>query len=593
MADVKVAAVIQARMGSTRLPGKVLMPVAGKPLLEHIIDRLRLSRTVDTIVIATSDRSCDDPLVTFAEGQGVELVRGAENNVLQRFGLAAEAVGADVIVRVTGDSPLIDPATLDLMVDTLLRENAEYCAAQEGVNSVHEGFCVCTRVALNRLLHEAANDPVAIEHVTAYFVAQPDEFRVVRIPIDAEHRYKGARLSIDTPADVKFIEAVYRHLGVPAGEADVADVVRLLNSHPELLDLNGHVYQKKATDVSRKVLFRCDGDRLTGLGHVVRCLALAHELREKHGCGVIFAMAMGESGFALVQEAGFPVEQRGEREEATWLETLITEYRPNILVLDVRNDLGSEHIGRWRRRGLLVVSIDDPTPRRLEADLLFYPPIPQISQHDWNGFGGELCVGWEWVLLRQQFSLPFVSPSNPCPRVLVSMGGSDPENFTLRALSALDSLEDKFETLVVVGSGFAHESELERFMIKARRSYRVERNVCDMASLMNGSDLAIASFGVTAYELAAMGVPAVYICLSQDHALSASKFVEDKMALNCGVLDDCRVERVSKMVHQLLANPELRHAMGQRASVAVDGRGAARIASKIMEVMKEKGCHNG
>ena len=482
MAERKVAAIIQARMGSTRLPGKVLMPVAGKPLLEHIIDRLRRSKTVDEIVIATSDNPTDHPLVEFAQSRGVTIVRGSEDNVLLRYNKAAEEINADVIIRVTGDAPLVDPEVMDRLVRTLLQRGAEYCTIEAGINSIHEGFCTFTRGALKRLMEEAYDDPVAIEHVTAYFVAHPDKFHIARIPVDIEHRFKGARLSVDTPVDVLFIEEVYRLLGVSPGEADAADVVRLLRTRPELVKINGHVYQKKATDISHKVLIRCDGDSNTGLGHVVRCLALAQDLREKHGCGVVFAMASGESGMKLVREAGFPLERQKEESEGEWINSLVSRHHPGVLILDIRNNFPVEKIKNLRGEGILVVSIDDPTPRRTEADLLFYPPIPQVDEMDWSGFHGELYSGWDWVVLRKQFSGPCTPHRNTPPVILVTMGGSDPANFTCRALRVLDGLPDDFETIVVIGAGFVHDLDLQEFLGQARRSYRIEREVHDMAT---------------------------------------------------------------------------------------------------------------
>ena len=592
MAKKKIVAVIQARMGSSRLPGKVLMPVAGKPLLEHIIDRLRRSKTVDEIVIATSDNTSDDPLVEFAQNRGVPLVRGSEDNVLLRYNKAAEEINADVIIRVTGDAPLVDPEVMDRLVRTLLQEGAEYCTIETGINSIHEGFCTFTRGALKRLMAEASGDPVAIEHVTAYFVAHPEKFHIAWIPVSNEHRFESARLSVDTPADVEFIEELYRLLGVAAGEANIADVVQLLRTRPELVKINGHVYQKKATDISHKVLIRCDGDSSTGLGHVMRCLALAEDLREKQGCGVVFAMASGEPGIKLVREAGFPLELQQGENEGKWLDGLVSRHHPDVLILDIRNDLPVEKVKNLCRKGLLMVSIDDPTPRRTEANLLFYPPIPQVTEMDWSGFHGELYSGWEWVLLRKQFAGPCTPHSNTPPVILVTMGGSDPANFTCRALRVLDGLHDDFETIVVIGAGFVHEHDLQTFLAQARRSYRIERAVHDMATLMRNVDLAIASFGVTAYELAASGTPAIFFCLSEDHARSASKFINDGIAVSCGILDECSPKRISEAVRSLLDSLELRQEMGRRACAAVDGQGATRIASKIKEKLERKtSCH--
>jgi spore coat polysaccharide biosynthesis protein SpsF len=585
MARPKVAAVIQARMSSTRLPGKVLMPLAGKPVLWHLLHRLRKCGCVSVIAIATSDRPADDPLVEFARAEGVQLVRGPEDNVLQRYALAAAQLDPDIIVRVTGDAPLIDPATLDRMVETLVAEGAEYCMGQKGVPSINEGFCTCTRAALDRLIAEASDDPVAVEHVTAYFKEHPDSFRIAQLPVPDEHRFSGARLSVDTPADLRFIEEIYRRLGAPTGEAEVSEVVRLLRKAPELLEINGHIYQKKATDRTVRVVMRCDGDALCGLGHVVRCLAVADELREKHGCGITFAMVTGEPGMALVREKGFPVAVKpAGLDEQGWLHGLTSALSPDVILLDIRSPLPREVLAPLRNEGILLAVIDDPSERRLEADLAFFPPIPQVREHDWNSFTGELFSDWEWIPLRRGFAGKAPEKSgHPHPRLLVTMGGSDPAGLTLRIVKTLEGLEGEFETTVVAGSGFRHWDELDSLLRHTRRPYRVLRDVRQMETVMASADLAIASFGMTAYELAAMGVPAVYLCLTEDHARSASVFVERQIAVNCGVHDEVTDAAVASAITELLSDTERLQAMARRARAVVDGRGAERIAATIMK----------
>ena len=287
---MRTVAIIQARTGSTRLPGKVLMPLVGKPVLWHIVHRLRKCRSVDEIAIATSTNPVDDPVEKFALGEGIKVVRGSENNVLARYVLAAEQLGADIIVRVTGDAPLVDPATIDRLVVTLIKGNADYCTGDPRVPSIHEGFSPFTFRALRKLRDKAGDDPVAREHVTAYFKKHPEFVRVSYVPIDLDYQFSGARISVDTPADFHFLEEVYARLKVPAGEADVRDVVRLLRSEPKLLEINARVHQKRADERTMRALFRCDGDGQLGLGHIYRCLALADELRDGHGYGVSFAM---------------------------------------------------------------------------------------------------------------------------------------------------------------------------------------------------------------------------------------------------------------------------------------------------------------
>ena len=196
----RVVAIVQARMGSTRLPGKVLRPIAGKPLLWHVVHRLRRATTLDAILIATSTNPRDDAICAFCREEGIEWVRGPEDNVLARFALAAEASRADVIVRVSSDAPLLDAAFIDHLVEALIAQDGDYVLLEPGALCAHEGVDPFSRRALDKLVSEAAHDPVAREHVTGYFKLHPG-FRAhrpcralceagtqVRAP---HHRYAG------------------------------------------------------------------------------------------------------------------------------------------------------------------------------------------------------------------------------------------------------------------------------------------------------------------------------------------------------------------------------------------------------------------
>ncbi len=577
---MRTVAIIQARMGSSRLPGKVLMPLVGKPILWHIIHRLRKCRHVDSIAVATSTSPTDDPIEEFVMGEGVEIVRGSEDDVLARYMLAAERLSAEIVVRITGDAPLIDPPTIDRLIETLIETDADYCMRDPKVPCIHEGFCPFTFRALQKLVREGGDDPVAKEHVTAYFKEHLDFVRTVNISIEPDYQFAGARISVDTPEDLRFLEKIYSRLKVPAGDADVIDVVRLLREEPELLKINSHVHQKGVYERGRKILFRCDGDTEVGLGHIYRCLALADQMRDAHGCGVLFSMAAGRVGFDLVRAAGYPVEQiTDEGEEDTWLERTIEQWQPDALVLDVRSALARDSVDQWRKKGLLVITLDDPSERRLAADLAFYPPVPQVGKIDWTGFTGKLHVGWEWVVLRKQFARCPSRVPHVRPTILVTMGGSDPSGLTLKVIEALEQLDDEFEMLVVIGPAFPHHNKLERLMATKRCRVDIRKNVTDMAALMTRADLAIASFGVTAYELAAMGVPAIYFCATQDHAESASTFVKEGVALSMGPNTMEPNRYLVEIVTDLMRNPSNRLSMERLARPMIDGKGAARIAN--------------
>lgn len=578
-----IAAIIQARMGSSRLPGKVLLPLAGKPLLWHIIHRLRKCRTLDVIAVATSDRPEDDTLTAWCEEEGVPVVRGSENNVLQRYALAADVLKADYIVRVTGDAPLVDPGLLDCMIERLRTTGADYCIGEPGVACIHEGFAPLTRAALERIVEEAGADPIAREHVDTYIKHHPDDFRICTVPIPEAHRIEGTRVSVDTPSDLVFLDTLYNELNAEPGELEVAAAVALLRHRPELMAINAHVRQKTATAGSYRLVVRCDGTPKIGLGHVVRCLAVAQRLRDTHGVGVSFALSAEEPGPAMVHEAAFPFDLwDGQTHEGAWLQTVLTERRADALLLDIRTDLAVEQLAAWRREGLLVAVLDDPSDRRLAAELAFYPPVPQLQEMDWNGFDGQLCSGWEWLPLRPGFNRKVPEPNNPIPRVAVTMGASDPAGLSLRALQALEAIDRQLQVRLILGRAFAHRPALEKLLPDLRQPMEIINDVADMPAALADIDLAVASFGVTAWELASLGVPAVLLGLSPDHARSAEALHKAGMARSLGEHTAVSDTALTAAIADLLANPTTRQAV-RAASKVADGLGAERIAARLVE----------
>jgi len=221
---MRVVGIIQARMGSARFPGKMLARLAGRPLLWHIITRMRMAVSLDDLVLATTSEIGDDILAMFAKGLGLAVIRGPEENVLQRFVMAAEARRADVVVRINGDAPLVDPLLTDKLVTALLHADADLASAPEGVPCFHDGVDVMSRRILDRMYREAGNDPVAREHVTGYLKRNPDFG--TRVCIEVEHAllHESPRLSIDVPADLAFFEELYRRFEARPGHLDLRSV---------------------------------------------------------------------------------------------------------------------------------------------------------------------------------------------------------------------------------------------------------------------------------------------------------------------------------------------------------------------------------
>ncbi len=232
----RVVGIVQARIGSTRLPKKILMPILGKPMLQHEMERLKEARMLDTLVIATTDSTADDPVVKIAQRSGVGCFRGSERDVLGRCYGAAQGERADVVVRLTGDCPLQDPEVVDLVVGRFFEKNVDETGTPE---NFPEGLDtdVLSFTALETAAREAKL-PSEREHVMPFVRSHPERFK-----LDEKWRHGGFdhssyHWSVDTEADFRFVSEVYARLYKEGTIFHMHDVVRLLGEKPELLEIN-------------------------------------------------------------------------------------------------------------------------------------------------------------------------------------------------------------------------------------------------------------------------------------------------------------------------------------------------------------------
>jgi spore coat polysaccharide biosynthesis protein SpsF len=583
---LRIVAVIQARMGSTRLPGKVLKPVAGQPLLWHIIHRLKASHLIEDIVVATTVNPRDDAIAEFGRVHGVPVLRGPEDNVLARFARAAEILDADIIVRVSSDAPFIDAGFVDHLIASMIEQGGDYVLLEEGAVTAHEGVDPMTRRALDKLMMDAHDDPVAREHVTGYFKLHPEFVPIARArPFPPLARTVG-RLTIDTPDDLAFAEAVHARLEAKAGEASLGDLLLLLDREPSLRTLNSHVHQKPLIAQGGLALIRCDGGGRYGYGHVKRMVALAKALRDREGIGSSFALCGTEDALSPVRRAGFEARLINDRNAE--LRALVNENRPDLLLLDCRDGPTRHELAQLSKSVPVTAVIDDSSDRRMVADFAYYPPVPQVDRLDWAGSHCAARVGWEWSLLGLEPRYARQGASSPRPTLLVSMGGSDPQGLTLRTARALARLAPSFRARFVIGPGVAQRESIARAIVKLKSNFETIEGADDLANEYASADLALAAFGVTAYELAAFGVPALYVCLTEDHALSASAFEHSGMGISLGVAALTTDEEIARSVWSLLNDPARRREMHIAGLAAIDGRAAARIAGDLAAALAKQ-----
>ncbi|HQY19732.1 MAG TPA: glycosyltransferase family protein [Ignavibacteria bacterium] len=256
--DKKIVASIEARMTSSRLPGKVLMEINGKPVLEILIDRLKRSKYINEIVIATSSNDADDRIEELGKELNVAVFRGSEDDVLGRVVGAVETLKGDIIVEITGDCPLMDPEVMDSVIEEYIENYPEYDYVtnigyvENEVREIPIGMDIRVFTFKDlKYISEITDDPEDREHVSLYFFRTgKNKYKLFNIKTpDKWKRNYSVRLALDTKEDFQFIEKIYTELNKINKEFGLEDILNFLDENKELLKINSEVIQKTVSNL--------------------------------------------------------------------------------------------------------------------------------------------------------------------------------------------------------------------------------------------------------------------------------------------------------------------------------------------------------
>ena len=240
---MRVVAIIQARMGSTRLPGKVLMALAGEPILARVVNRTQRAETLHEVVVATTLRAADNAIADLCVERKWPCFQGSDEDVLDRYYHAAIAHKAEVVVRITSDCPLIEPGIVDQLVREFvdLQPHVDYACNVLPRRTFPRGLD--TEVMRFEVLEQAWREDLNLasrEHVTPYIHRNPDVFRIHGVMNDVD--YSHMRWTVDTPEDLAFVRNIYDHFG--HARFSWLEVLAVLEEHPQWLEINRDVQQK-------------------------------------------------------------------------------------------------------------------------------------------------------------------------------------------------------------------------------------------------------------------------------------------------------------------------------------------------------------
>ena len=245
---MKIVSTIEARITSTRLPGKSMKEILEKPMLQLLIERVRNCKKINQIVIATTDNHSDDIIEQLAKKMNVGFYRGSENDVLDRVLSAAKAAGGDLILELWGDSPLIDSTILDHMIDYYL-ENDFDCVGTTLPNFPRTfPIGLSALIFPTKILEEVetiTQNPTDRENVSNYIYEHPEKYKIGHLPCPQSLNFPDLRLTVDEQKDFDLVKMVFENLYPSNPNFSAADAIKFLNSNPKIRDLNRDVKQRK------------------------------------------------------------------------------------------------------------------------------------------------------------------------------------------------------------------------------------------------------------------------------------------------------------------------------------------------------------
>ena len=240
-----------------------------------------------------------------------------------------------------------------------------------------------------------------------------------------------------------------------------------------------------------------------------------------------------------------------------WRLKVTLQVGASAVLWDINENIPKKFITELRKRNICIVTLDDPTKKRLFCDLAFYPPVPQVKKMNWDNFLGENYCGWDWVPLRSSLlkNRRHIDENELINKkqlsLIISMGGSDPKGMIFDVLDIVESVDLPLKTNVLLGPAFDKRSKLDNFLKTCKKKYSIYSDTFNVGKLFAEADLAIISYGVTAFEMALLGTPSLLICLTADHSEAAMTFDLNKISINLGEFNTLTKQKLASKLEYL------------------------------------------
>ncbi len=521
----KVTAIIQARLNSTRLPGKTLKSLNGIPLIAQVINRIKNCKLVDKVVLATVDNEINLPLQKLSKDMGIDFFAGSDLNVLERYFLAAEKFGGDFIVRVTGDNPLTDTSFADRAISGAIKTDADiYSMSGLPLGTAVE---VIKRKALVTA-YNLSSTAYHFEHVTPYIKENENDFTIIREDSKFDNPFSELRLTVDTEDDFKLMKKIFDNF-TNKKDFSLSDVINYLKQNPKLVEINSHVEQrpmthwqgsnplnpKKGDFKNKKIAIITDWDEDLGSGHIQRMATVAKSFSKITNLDISI---INNKDINFLKN--FPkniVKSKIDGNE----DLIICDKRDSTIIeISELNEIAK------------TVVIDDNGEGRNVADFKI-DLLPNIRHDDAKIL--PLVYGYNFVeslnelkgkTIYKKIDVVFYAGFNPPKSKLEKLISIIPDNLDYVVLNG----EDSFSII----SGVKSE--------KLNKTY---------AEYILSSKILISHFGITLYEADLCNTKSFVVNPTSYHSELTDKV---KNSINLGLLDDIDIKRSKKLIQYEINN---------------------------------------
>lgn len=584
-------------MSSTRLPGKVLLPINKKSMLECVIHQTKQSKFIDEVIVATTKNKEDDKIVNFCKKNNVLYFRGSKNDVLDRYYQCAKKFNCKVILRITSDCPLIDPNVIDRGIEIFFQKSLDYIGNnidyknkkwQNATCNFPQGMTVeiCKFDVLKKAWRDAKK-PSEREHVFPYVQFNPKVFLIGNFKKNTDFSY--IRCTVDRQEDLKFVREIYKKLK-NLDVVTMEDIIKVIKKHRNLLDINTQIpfdegYRislkkdiqniiklKKIAKTSEKikVILCVDGSHKIGTGHIYRLKNLSEYFPNNFEA---YYLTATKNFLKNITQSPKIIDSRNN------LTSKLRKINPDIIIVDKLKE-STKNLELFKKNSKYVIGIDYTAQNKNFLDLgisILYPTKALSSINFKNLFN--------FAILNKSFlKTPKIRIKKKVNSIIIIQGGSDTHCFIPKILDAINMLNYNLKITVVVGSGFQCWKKLDESVQNNKNKIKVLHNIKNMQTVMANHDLAITAGGMTLLELAYLGIPSIIVCGEKFEEETATKISRIGFGINLGYGGKVSTKKIGENIEMLANNYHLRKKMNKLGKQIIDGNGAVKISQIIQYI---------